>query len=179
MAFFPVTAMKCGIERFGPGDVDAVMAIMAEATEGVGKEWFVADSREEVADRLAGGGVGLFAVCDGVRAGFLVVDLPGEAPRNLGHDLGLPPEAIARSAHMDSVCVRPAYRGRGLQKRLMGAAEAALAGMGIRHCLATVHPDNAASLASFLSLGYEIAATKPKYGGLIRHIMRKDLPVAT
>lgn len=138
-------------------------------------EYFVEDTPETIAERLAQGGFALLARHDDAIAGFLLVDLPGKAERNLGRDLGWAEEELTKSAHIDIVCVRPAYRGHGLQKRLVAEGEKELPRRGIVHSLATVHPGNAASLSSMLALGYRIGATREKYGGVLRHVLFKRL----
>ena len=56
----------------------------------------------------------------------------------------------------------------------MALAEAELAEKGYLHLLSTVHPDNQYSLHNLRSLGYTVAATRKKYGGLPRHILYKS-----
>lgn len=104
-----------------------------------------------------------------------MTDIPGLGEKNLGRDLDWPADVLEKCAHIDSVCVRPAFRGHGLQKRLGILAEQRLKEMGIERLLATVHPENAASLRSMLTLGFRIGTTNIKYGGLPRHVLLKLL----
>ena len=62
-----------------------------------------------------------------------------------------------------------------MQKKLMKLGERDAAALGYRHLMCTIHPDNAASLKSALSLGYRIVKTVEKYGGKTRHILIKDI----
>ena len=41
--------------------------------------------------------------------------------------------------------------------------------------MATVHPENRFSLENFLLEGYEVKATVRRYGGLLRHVLLKDV----
>lgn len=162
------------IQRASSEDVAEIDAIMRETESRLPRrEFFVADDWEYVERHIDEEGFSLLARHDGECAAFLIIDLPGGDEKNLGRDLGWPADVLKRCAHIDSVCVRPAFRGRGLQKRLVEDAEIRLEGMGITRYLATVHPENTASLKSMLALGYQIGATKPKYGGLPRHILFK------
>ncbi len=155
-------------------DLPVVHDIQREAVETIEREeYFVDTDREFLENHLERDGFILVAMAGDECAGFVLVDLPGRAEENLGRDLGWPEDALDISAHMDTVCVRPAFRGHGLQKRLVRAAEERLAGMGFTRFLATIHPDNVASLYSMLGLGYQVGATKRKYGGVLRHVVYK------
>ncbi|MDL2271527.1 GNAT family N-acetyltransferase [Desulfovibrio sp. OttesenSCG-928-I05] len=134
---------------------------------------FVPDDLDFLTRHIADEGVTVIALHGGAVCAFLVVDFPGESEKNLGNDLGWSPDACRASVHMDSVCVLPEHRGHGLQKMLLQKGEELAAGLGYTSFLATVHPDNAASLKSFLALGYSIGTTKEKYGGLMRHVLWK------
>ena len=161
------------------GDLDTLCAIMDAAAAALDNpDLFVADDRAFIARHLGREGFTLLALAEGQAAGFLIVRLPGMAEDNLGRDLGLPPEMLGRVAHMESTAVLSPFRGHGIQKQLMARAEALLAGRGFSLCLATVHPDNAPSLHSFLRLGYRVALTKEKYQGRLRHILCKQLAPA-
>ena len=109
-------------------------------------------------------------------AGYFLLRFPlARDADNLGRDAGLAEEELSHVAHLESVAVHPAFRGRGLAlamgQRLVALARAARK----RHLLATVAPDNAASLAMLASLGLSVYDTRPKYAGLMRHIMYATL----
>lgn len=163
-------------EPIVPDHIPIICDIMRECVAALPRrEFFVDDPPEAIAERLDAGGFGLLARCGDEVAGFLLVDVPGEAERNLGRDLGWPVAELSRSAHVDIVCIRPAYRGHGLQKRLVADGEVEMRRRGLAHSLATVHPENIASLSSMLALGYRVAMTKEKYGGVLRHVLFKTL----
>ena len=169
--------MDVDIQLATADDVAIIHAIMQETVANLERrEFFVDDDQGYLERHIDQAGFVLLARNGPDCLGFLMVDLPGEGENNLGRDLGWPVATLGQCAHIDSVCVRPAFRGHGLQKRLVGDAEARLERMGIIHFLATVHPDNIASLASMRALGYQIGATKPKYGGMLRHILYKSPP---
>lgn len=164
-------------------DLPGILAVMAQAQAALPEpDWFVADDAAYLRAHLDGPlGFCLVAQAEADRelAAYFTVKLAGTAPDALGHHLGLPPQALRRIAQMDSCCVAPAYRGHSLEGRLLLACEARLrqtAGRPWNRCLATVHPDNLASLYSFLNRGYEIAAANIRcYGGKRRHIVSKFL----
>ena len=109
-------------------------------------------------------------------AGYFLLRFPGaQDADNLGLDANLARGDLSLVAHLESVAVHPAFRGRGLArimaKRLVEKARAA----GKKHLFATVAPDNTASLAMLASLGLTVYHTRPKYAGLVRHIMYTTL----
>ena len=71
--------------------------------------------------------------------------------------------------------VRSAYRGNGLQKELMEAAEEQLRSAGFRWLMGTAHPDNVYSVHNFEQLGYKLVTKALKYGGLPRYIFCKKI----
>lgn len=134
---------------------------------------FMADGREYVSRHIEKDGFVLLAYSDTIVAGFLLVDFPGDQEHNLALDLGWDKTTLSRCAHMDIACVLPEFRGMGLQKILLREAECTLASMGYTYALATVYPENKPSLQNLLASGYVIGATKPKYGGVLRHVVWK------
>lgn len=106
---------------------------------------------------------------------FLIVKFPGLSEKNLGRTLDMSEEELLKAAHMESSAVLPSWRGMGLQKRLMEAAEKELLGGPHTLLMATVHPENRFSLENFLREGYEVKATVRRYGGLLRHVLLKDV----
>ena len=160
-----------------PEQVDEIFAIMSGvAAQMEHPEYYVIDDRDYVARHISQEGFTLLWMEGDTVAGFLIVHLPrpGEV-HNLGNDLGFSPRQLLLSAHMESAAILPQFRGRGIQKKLLAAAGERVRQMGFQYSLCTVHPDNLPSLKSLQSLGYQIAATKLKYGGKLRHIMKKEL----
>ena len=78
-------------------------------------------------------------------------------------------------AHMEIAMVRSSYRGNGLQKKLMEAAEEQLRSAGFRWLMGTAHPDNVYSVHNFEQLGYKPVTKALKYGGLPRYIFCKKI----
>ena len=128
------------------------------------KEWFSLDSDEEVTSYMMTGGFGLKAMCDGRLAGVFIARTKNLGDENLGYDLKFDEEQRKQSAHMEIAMVRKEYRGQGLQKE-----------QGYYYLLGTAHPDNVASVNTFLKLQYEQVMTKEKYGGMKRSIFCKAI----
>lgn len=89
------------------------------------------------------------------------------------HDLDLQGEY--RSANQKLFLVREAYRGLGLQRRLIREVEKIAVERGYNLLCTTVAPNNDFSINNFLKEGYVYAKTEVKYGGLVRNIYYKVL----
>lgn len=165
-----------------PDDLPRILAVMESARQTLEcPDWFVPDDEAYFASHIDGA-EGFCFVAEapgGDLAAYFTVKLAGEDPDALGRRLGMAGAQLHACAQMDSCCVAPPYRGHSLEGRLMMLAEQRLRnwpGKPYVHCLGTVHPDNAASLYSFLNRGYRIAAADVLcYGGKRRHILQKDL----
>ena len=94
---------------------------------------------------------------------------------NLGSYLEPDDLQLSLVAHMEIAMVRRAYRGNGLQKKLMEAAEEQLRSAGFRWLMGTAHPDNVYSVHNFEQLGYKLVTKALKYGGLPRYIFCKKI----
>lgn len=172
--------MKFELRPARPADVEAIMQVMADAMANLQHpEWFVPDDAVYMAEHISGP-KGFCLVAEEKTTGALVayftVKLAGTAPDALGWQLGMSEEELNTTAQMDSCCVAPPYQGNGLEGKLLMMAEDTLRGSRYRHLLATVHPDNAASLYTGLHRGYTIAANHVIcYGDKVRDILYKEL----
>lgn len=109
---------------------------------------------------------------------YSILRLPessGAIPDHPGWDIGLPQEDLAKVAHLQTVAVHPAYRGRGLQRWLVRAQIRSAECLGYRHICSTVSPENPVSLANMLSSGLMIVALLPKFQGWWRFILHRDM----
>lgn len=172
--------MKFELRPARPADVEAIMQVMADAMANLQHpEWFVPDDAVYMAEHISGP-KGFCLVAEekttGALAAYFTVKLAGTAPDALGWQLGMSEEELNTTAQMDSCCVAPPYQGNGLEGKLLLMAEDTLRGSRYRHLLATVHPDNAASLYTGLHRGYTIAANHVIcYGDKVRDILYKEL----
>ena len=102
-------------------------------------------------------------------------ELPNKEWFSLDSDLKFDEEQRKQSAHMEIAMVRKEYRGQGLQRKMMEESEQILKEQGYHYLLGTAHPDNVASVNTFLKLQYEQVMTKEKYGGMKRSIFCKEI----
>ena len=107
---------------------------------------------------------------------FLAITVPDLGEHNLGHDAGLPAEALAGVAQWTAVVVHPGYRGNGLHARLLRHTLARPDWPQVRHWLATVRCENQFSLDNFLAVGAKVVARIRKYDGNERFLLMLELP---
>lgn len=167
---------KLTIRKGTVRDTQAFLDLLHDVKNAMAQpEWFFLDPDEDVRDMMSDGRMHLITVIDGEKlAGAFDWIAPGLGEFNYGYDLGLTDEELLTVANMDSVAVRPEYRGLGLHRRLQAAAEEDAISAGFKILLCTIHPDNVYSLRNALQLGYTIAAKLPKYGS-VRYLLRKDV----
>lgn len=154
---------------------DVIQSVWLEINN---KDWFVADDPEKLRLLLEeGNGLGYQAVEEesGALAGVFFVAFPGAGEENMGRDIGISEEELPKVAHMESVAILPEYRGHGLQYRLMLEGEEELKRRGYQYLMCTIHPDNQFSKNNAIRQGYEVMATKEKYGGFLRDILLKRI----
>lgn len=163
------------IRRAVSSDVNGIMELMEEArcnTEH--PDWFFADNEEFVRRHLDTAGFVIVAEAeDGNIAGFFLVKEP-EPDENLGTYLDFDKEKLARVAVMDSAVVGSAWRGNGLQGKMLEKAEEFIDKEKFIYLMCTIHPENKYSLHNMQKHGYEVKKTTECYGGLIRHILLKE-----
>lgn len=88
-----------------------------------------------------------------------------------------PNAKIEEYIEMDTVGVLSGYRGMHLQKKLIEKAEKIMIAKdkSIKYSIATVHPNNMASLKNFLNTGYEIVDERNMYNNKRRYVLKKNL----
>ncbi|WP_195984306.1 GNAT family N-acetyltransferase [Clostridium sp. D33t1_170424_F3] len=163
-------------ERAVMEDVPAIVKIIQTAKDGIAAEdWYVAVNEDFVRENVEQRGFIVKAMSEDTIAGFLLVHYPMDDEDNMGAYLQLDKVERRKVAHMDTACVLPAYRGMHLQQTLLEEGERILKTTAYRYSMATVHPDNRYSLRNLLAAGYSVVTTVPKYGGLLRHVVCKDV----
>ena len=167
--------MSITIRKGTMADTENYIRLLREVKDAMEhQDWFFLDPPDTVREMMADGSMKLWVAEDGDRlAGAFDLLLPGTDDYNYGYDLGFDEELLRRVVQMDTAAVHPAYRGQGLQKRLMEEAQREIPSGSILLC--TIHPDNRFSLNNVLKQGYTIEKKLPKYGS-VRYILRKDLP---
>lgn len=116
------------------------------------------------------------AFLDGDLMGFAVLYFAGNSSENLVQYVRDTVDDYSLYANVKLVIVRPAYRGRGLQRQLMERLERVAREKGIRELFATISPLNEHSEKNFLAMGYEKKGyVEHKYGDYDRNIFSKVL----
>ncbi|MNR41111.1 hypothetical protein D3C85_1594580 [compost metagenome] len=95
--------------------------------------------------------------------------------KNLGREFGVPEQKLTHVAVLDATIVHESVRGRGLQRYFHDLREQRAREKGCHYIYATVHPDNAVSLANLEAQGLIRQFTRPMYGGKLRHCYAKRL----
>lgn len=167
--------MALEIRKGTVADLEDFINLLSQVREQMEhKEWFYLDPPDVVRKMMHKSMMELWVAIEGDRlAGALSILHPGLSEFNYGYDLGFSEEMLRKVVCMDTAAVHPAYRGIGLQRRLLEVAEAQLKGAE-RYLLCTIHPENRFSLNNALKEGYEIRRTLEKYGS-VRHILCKKI----
>lgn len=154
-------------------DLDAVMELQKRVDDGMNiHEWFVSTPREENARFLKSPNaiIGIFDNKKLIAYGS--VGFSGKGEDNLGWDLDWSEEKVLHCATLDTIVVDSAYRGLGLQRKLIeSCVKHARKIMPDCTILTTICPDNIYSLRNALASGFEILIRKQKYGGVDRYIL--------
>ena len=155
-------------------DIAQLLALQQATYDGLPRrEFLMQTDAGELTYIFSGGGCGVGLFDGGRLVGAWVLYYPFGREDNLGPLLGTPPE---RTAHFELALLDPAWRGRGLHRRMVRELTETAARDGrFTHIAATAHPDNAASVRGFTANGYAIAGTYKMYGGLDRCVLAKPL----
>jgi ribosomal protein S18 acetylase RimI-like enzyme len=109
--------------------------------------------------------------------GFFAVQFSGDGVRAIAADFGLTGAEMEAAAYWMAVIVDPAFRGHGLQRRLMARMGERLFPAAAReYGLVTVRTDNLASLRSLLAEGFAIFQMAARYDGHLRYSLFRIAP---
>ena len=160
-----------------PADIPALVALEERVESGLpSRDMFAIDGPEFYVPIVAGAGHILLAFDDKMAlAGVSVMRYPAaDDPENLGLELGFPQNDLCRVRHAESIFIRPDCGGHGLASRLLRDNMSMTEACGRDFVLATIWPNNAASLKLHLACGFQIRAFALKYGGKPRFILLKQ-----
>ena len=166
------------IRRVGTEETERYLSFLHDVKAGMAQDdWFYLDPDDEAREMMEEGSMQLWFAEEGdTLVGVFSLIVPGLKSFNLGYDLGFETQMLERVIHMDTAAVHPSFRGHDLQYRMMMAAEEDLRKIGGAILLCTIHPENQYSVRNVLRQGYSVEKKLEKYGGVIRYILRKDLP---
>ena len=161
--------------------VSADIAALVELEERVeaalpSREMFAIDGPEFYEPIVAGAGHILLAFDEkDALAGVSVIRYPSaDDPENLGLELGFTQSELRRVRHAESIFIRPDCGGHGLASRLLRENLRLTDACGRDFVLATIWPNNDASLKLHLACGFQIRAFALKYGGKPRFVLLKE-----
>lgn len=103
---------------------------------------------------------------------YCMTYIPKGSPKNLGLDMKLSKQLLPKVAHLDSIGVKPNFRGNGIQQICIRINNNISLQQGYPLLFTTVHPNNIASLRSFTKIEWMIVKIKKKYGGKWRCILQ-------
>ena len=167
---FPVLPAK-------EGDLENFLLLEKPALQQLGpqkRDWYVTDGPDFFRHHLNREGALLKIPCGKRLAAFLALRFPEDAQDSLFpyalQYAKVPKEDRPFCAHMESVAVHPDFYGNGLMEKLLREGAALAERKGMRHLMATVHPDNRFSRENFEKAGFFPLTQTRKYGGLRRLI---------
>ncbi len=168
---YDFTFRRCGAEQ-----LDTICDIQEETLSLLEDDRLLRrNSREALASCLEHPHVTIGVFSGEEMAAFGILYRAGNSEDNLGCLLGLSGDALERTAAVKLTIVRPAYRGYGLQRRLIELLEHEAGQLGIERLCATASPANIHSLRNFTAAGYDRCGRVTVYGGLERELFYKKL----
>lgn len=156
-----------------PSDFEAVLELNQRVYDSLDDKTLLRlNSTEMIASCLAEPNVTMGA-WDGdrlVAIGILYV--PQVEDEDLSHYVE---NAVFPAANQKLYLVDAAYRGRGLQRKIIRLIEDIARQKGFVMLCTTIAPHNTFSINNFIAEGYTYSTTVVKYGGLKRNIYNKVL----
>lgn len=165
------------LRELTPKDINQILDLQTEVISLIeDQQIYVASTREDLQHDFENEGVilGYFSPLQELVAVVIYLK-EGLAPSNYGYDIGLEGESLLTVGQVDTVLVKPDYRGNNLQYIMCHLVEDIAKQNHTSILCATASPFNPFSVNNFLKLGYEIKQDKLKYGGLRRYVLVKTL----
>ena len=170
--------MEILIEEATINDIDKIIKLKQEVWDKLeNKDWYIIDSinQEWLKKRLENSGIIIKAVDKNKIVGFLIINNSLKKEKDIIKKVNLE-EQTDICIELSNGAVDSAYRGNHLYIKMIQKAEKIIKSRyHKKYILATVHPDNIASLNSILKIGYEVKCRTKMYGDLDRYIVIKEL----
>ncbi len=163
------------IRRCDEKDFSSIVSVQEKVIAGLSESHIFERTSDEQVEESLREDFCLGAFCEGGIAAVGIMVVNRVTPRNLGVHLGYDKARLRRCATCDSVFVLPQFRGYGLQSLFCRLWDEAALELGCTEELATVSPDNSASLRNLRANGFEILDEKVMYTGVRRYIVGKEL----
>ena len=170
--------MNIEIKEATINDIDEIIQLKKDVWDKLeNKEWYVIDGTDNnfLKQEIENNGLVLNAVCNNKIVGFLIYH------KNLNEE-----QTIIKKLHYENKinqcielsngAVDSCFRGMHLYAKMaLKGEEIIRERYNKKYILATVHPDNKASLKSLLQLDFQIICKTKMYGNLDRCIIQKDI----
>lgn len=163
------------LRRCDEKDFAAIVSVQDEVIAGLSEKHIFERTSDEQIEESLREDICLGAFCEGGLAAVGIMVVNRVTPRNLGVHLGYDEARLRRCATCDSVFVLPRFRGYRLQGIFLRLWDEAAFELGCAEELATVSPDNFASLGNLRANGFEVLDEKVMYTGVRRYIVGKRL----
>ena len=170
--------MKFQIKEATIKDVDEILKLKKDIWEKLeNKEWYVIDgtNKEFLNRELENNGLILKAISNNKIVGFLIISNYLKKDSFIIQKLHFE-DKTDMCIELSNGAVDIKYRGNNLYIEMAKMAEEIIINRyNKKYILATVHPNNMASLNSLLKIEYKIICKSKMYGNLDRYILLKKL----
>lgn len=156
-----------------PSELEAVLELNQKVYDSLDDKTLLRlNSTEMIASCLAEPNVTMGAWEDGKLVAIGILYVPQVEDEDLSHYVE---NAVFPAANQKLYLVDAAYRGQGLQRKIIRLIEDIARQRSFAMLCTTIAPHNQFSINNFLAEGYVYSTTVMKYGGLERSIYYKML----
>lgn len=170
--------MEILIEEATINDIEEIVKLKKDIWNKLeNKEWYIIDStnQEYLKNQLENNGIIIKSINKNKIVGFLIITNDLKKEEDIIKKVHLE-EKVDGCIELANGAVDSEYRGNNLYIKMAKKAEKIIKSRyQKKYILATVHPDNFASLNSLLKIGYEVKCKTKMYGNLDRYIVIKEL----
>ncbi|KDA92511.1 GNAT family N-acetyltransferase [Pantoea agglomerans] len=165
----------CVIKKAELVDVDNILNLQQKIWEDLdNKKNLQTSSKEFIEYCISIGGV-VYLIYEGdVLIGYRFIYFPKKREFNLGRGI-IPDDQLETVAHLDTTCLLKEFRGKGIGKDLAGLSIDFIAENKMQHVLATVAPNNIASMKVMFYAGLKIVDYTSDFNEKERYIFHNCL----